>query len=260
THQIGKYLTRGDAEKAALVFLAEPSIHENPEAREARQQLQDTMNFEEALERFPRFLRYERFMLRHLAKYPNDFVGAFRELPRRLRKLFVQGYQSYLFNRFLSERIRKGISLNEPQIGDYMNKLDENGIPTEEYDQATETNIQTIEQLMKEKKMCIAAPLVGPEQPPSKGIQGEIEQAILETENVTPEQFKIPFMPEATAEGRVRAILNPVWNLLQEEIADDSENPGKQMMKLGFTLNRGSYATVLLREFMKPQDLITAGY
>ena len=35
---------------------------------------------------------------------------------------------------------------------------------------------------------------------------------------------------------------------------------GKQMMKLGFTLNRGSYATVVLREFMKPQDLIQAGY
>ena len=260
THQIGKYLTRGDAEKAALVFLAEPSIHENPEAREARQQLQDTMNFEEALERFPRFLRYERFMLRYLAKYPNDFVGAFRELPRRLRKLFVQGYQSYLFNRFLSERIRRGISLNEPQVGDYMIKLDENGIPTEEWDQVTDQNLQAMTDAVKEGKLCVAAPLVGPEQPPSKGIQGEIEQAILETENVTPEQFKIPFMPEATAEGRVRAILNPVWNLLQEEIADDSENPGKQMMKLGFTLNRGSYATVLLREFMKPQDLITAGY
>ena len=67
-------------------------------------------------------------------------------------------------------------------------------------------------------------------------------------------------MPEATAEGRVRAVLNPVWNLLQEEIAEDKENTGKQMMKLGFTLNRGSYATVLLREFMKPQDLIEAGY
>ena len=67
-------------------------------------------------------------------------------------------------------------------------------------------------------------------------------------------------MPETTALGRVRAILNPVWNLVQEEIADDTENEGKQMMKLGFTLNRGSYATVILREFMKPQDLITAGY
>jgi tRNA pseudouridine13 synthase len=260
THQVGKHLTRGDAERAALVFLAEPSVYEHSEAREARQQLQDTLDFGEALERFPRFLRYERFMLRHLAKYPNDYVGAFRTLPRRLRKLFVQGYQSYLFNRFLSERIRRGIPLDEPQIGDYTIKLDEHELTTEEYDQATETNIQTIEQSVKEGKMCVAAPLVGPDQPPSKGVQGEIEQKILEAENVTPQKFKVPFMPEATAEGRVRAILNPVWNMVQEEIADDSENESKQMMKLGFTLNRGSYATVVLREFMKPQDLITAGY
>ena len=260
THQVGKYLTRGDAEKAALVFLAEPSINEHPKAREARQQLQDTMDFQEALNSFPRFLSYERFMLGHLAKYSNDFVGAFRELPRRLRKLFVQAYQSYLFNRFLSERIRRGIPLDEPQIGDYTIRLDEPGLPTEEYDQATATNIQTIEDAVKEGKMCVAAPLIGPDQPPSKGVQGEIEQEILENENVTPENFQLSFMPEATAEGRVRAVLNPVWNLVQEEIAADSENPGNQMIKLGFTLNRGSYATVLLREFMKPQDLITAGY
>ena len=260
THQVGKHLTRGDAEKAALIFLAEPSIHEHPEAKEARQQLQDTLDYEEALNSFPRFLRYERFMLGHLAKYPNDFVGAFRELPRRLRKLFVQGYQSYLFNRFLSERMRRGIPLDEPQIGDYTIRLDEHGLPTEEYDQATETNLQTIERSVKKGKLCVAVPLIGPDQPPSKGIQGEIEQEILESENVTPEKFQLSFMPEATAEGRVRAILNPVRNLLQEEISEDKENAGRQMMKLGFTLNRGSYATVLLREFMKPRDLINAGF
>jgi tRNA pseudouridine13 synthase len=260
THQIGKYLTMGDSEKAALVFLAEPSVHEHPEAREARQQLQDTLDFGEALERFPKFLRYERFMLRHLAKYPKDYVGAFRELPRRLRKLFVQGYQSYLFNRFISERIRRGIPLDEPQIGDYTIKLDEHGLPTEEYNQAAEINIQEIERSVKKGRMCVAAPLIGTKQPPSKGVQGEIEQEILEAENVTPKNFKIPFMPEATAQGRVRAILNPVWNLLQEKVSEDKENLGKQMMKLGFTLNRGSYATVVLREFMKPQDLIEAGY
>jgi tRNA pseudouridine13 synthase len=260
THQIGKYLTRGDAEKAALIFLAEPSIHEHPEAREARQQLQDTMDFKEALKSFPRFLKYERFMLGHLAKYPNDFVGAFRDLPRSLRKLFVQAYQSYLFNRFLSERIRRGIPLDEPQIGDYTIRLDEHCLPTEEHDQATATNIQTIKVAVKEGKMCVAVPLIGPNQPPSRGLQGEIELEILEAENVTPENFQLSFMPEATAEGRVRAVLNPVWNLLQEEIAEDKENTGKQMMKLGFTLNRGSYATVLLREFMKPRDLINAGF
>lgn len=260
THQVGKHLVKGDAEKAALAYLAEPYPHEHPEAKEARQQLQDTMNFEEALERFPRFLRYERFMLRHLTRCPTDYVGAFRTLPRRLRKLFVQAYQSYLFNRFLSERIRKAIPLYEPQLGDYVNKLDEHGIPTEGWNQVTAQNIQEMTDAVKDGKLCVAAPLVGPSQPPSKGIQGEIEQAIIEAENVTPEAFKLSFMPEATAEGRVRALLNPVWNLVQEEIAEDKENEEKQMVKLGFTLNRGSYATVILREFMKPQDLIAAGY
>ncbi len=260
THQVGKHLTRRDAEKAAMVFLAEPSLHEHPEARASRQQLQDTMDFKEALETFPRFLRYERFMLRHLIRYPNDFVGAFRTLPRRLRKLFVQGYQSYLFNRFISERLRRGIPLNEPQIGDYLIRLDEHGLPTEDYDQATETNIETIKLAVKEGKMCVAAPLVGPNLPPSKGIEGEIEEKILEAESVSPDQFKVNFMPEATAEGRVRAVLNPVWDLQQEEINEDKENEGKQMMKVGFTLNRGSYATIVLREFMKPQNLIEAGY
>jgi tRNA pseudouridine13 synthase len=260
THQIGKYLTTGDTEKAALAFLAEPTEHEHPEAREARQQLGESLNFQEALEVFPRFLRYERFMLGHLAKCPRDFVGAFRELPRRLRKLFVHAYQSYLFNRFLSERIRRGIPLNEPQVGDYVIKLDEHGLPTEESDKVTAQNLQTMQEAIKEGKFGVAAPLVGTDQPPSEGVQGEIEEEILETENVALENFKLLFMPEATAEGRVREILNPVWNLLLEDIAADSENTDKQMMKLGFTLNRGSYATVLLREFMKSRDLIEAGY
>lgn len=260
THKVGKYLTRGDPKKAALAFLAEPSINEHPEAREARQKLQDSLNFKESFELFPRFLRYERFMLRHLVEYPTDFVGAFRKLPRRLRKLFVQSYQSYLFNRSLSERIRSNIPLDEPQIGDYVIYLDEHGLPTEVYDQANSSNIKKFEKLVKEGKICIAAPLVGSNQPPSKGVQGEIEKNILESEDVTQEIFKISFMPEATAEGRLRAILNPAWNLVLEETSEDKENKGKQFMKLGFSLNRGSYATVLLREFMKPQDLIISGY
>ena len=260
THQIGKYLTIGDVEKAALAFLGEPTEYENPEAREARQQLQDTMDFQQALNSFPRFLRYERLMLSHLAKFPRDFVGAFRELPLSLRKLFVQAYQSYLFNRFLSERILRGVPLNEPQVGDYVIKFDETGLPTEEIDKVTKQNIKEMKEAIKQGKIYVAAPLVGMKQPPSEGIQGEIEREILKSENKNPEDFKLSFMPEATAPGRVRAILDPVRNLLLEEIAIDSKNTGKQMMKLGFTLNRGSYATVLLREFMKPQNLIEAGY
>jgi len=260
THLIGKFLTKKDPERAALEFLACPSDHEHAEAREARQQLQDSMNFEEALEKFPWFLRYERSMLSYLTKNPEDFVGAFRKLPRRLRKLFVQAYQSYLFNKFLSERIRQKIPLDEPQMGDYAIWLDENGLPTDKHEQINKINIKIVKQFMKQQKMAVAIPLVGPNQQPSGGVQGEIEQAILEAEDVPVESFKIPFMPEATAEGKVRAVLNPVWNLVQEELKEDKENQRKQMLKLAFNLNRGSYATVVLREFMKPQDVIAAGY
>jgi tRNA pseudouridine13 synthase len=260
THQIGKYLTLGEIEKATLIFLANPSDHEHPKAKEARQQLQDSMDFRLALDTFPRFLRYERSMLYHLTRYPRDFIGAFRKLPRKLRKLFVQGYQSYLFNRFLSKRIQIGIPLNEAQIGEFVLKLNECGLPSQEFYEVTESNLNDVQKAINEKRICIASPLIGPNQPSSKGSQGEIEQSIIESENLNPENFRLPFMPEATAEGKLRSILSPIKDLVLEEIIPSSKMKNNHVIRLGFTLNRGCYATVLLREFMKPQDLIDSGY
>jgi len=263
THLVGRFLTRGDLEKAALTFLAQPSIHEHPESREAREQLLATQDFEEASRCFPRHLKYERFMLGHLAKLPRDFVGAFRELPLKLRKLFVQAYQSFLFNNFLSERIRRGISLNEAQVGDYVVKLNEKGLPTAEFTQVTASSLHArvrVKKALTDGKMRVAIPLVGFKQSPSQGVQGEIEQEILETENVNPEDFCISFMPEVSASGVLRTILAPALNLSVEETSRDSANPSKRKTRLGFMLHRGSYATVLLREFMKPRDLIKAGF
>ena len=260
THLVGRFLTRGDLEKATLVFLAQPSIHEHPESREAREQLRDAQDFEKALRCFPSHLRYERFMLGHLAKQPRDFVGAFRELPLKLRKLFVQAYQSFLFNKFLSERIRRGVPLNEAQIGDYVLKLDDHGLRTTEFMQVTAPSLQTVKKALNESKMRVAIPLVGVKQPPSRGAQGEIEQELLETENVNPQDFHISFMPEVSASGMLRAILAPAINFSVEEVSRDSANPSKRKTRMGFTLHRGSYATVLLREFMKPRDLIKAGF
>jgi len=260
THLVGRFLAKGDLEKATLTFLAQPSIHEHPKSREAREQLWDTRDFEEALRFFPRHLRYERFMLGHLAKQQRDFVGAFRELPLKLRKLFVQAYQSFLFNKFLSERIRRGISLNEAQIGDYAVKLDDHGLPTTEFMQVSASSLQTVKKALNEGKMRVAIPLVGFKQPTSQGVQGEIEKEILETENMNPQDFRISFMPEVSASGELRVILAPTINLSIEEVSRDSGNPSKRKTRLGFTLHRGSYATVLLREFMKPRDLIRAGF
>jgi len=260
THLVGRFLTQGDLEESALTFLAQPSVHEHPESREARERLRDTQDFVEAFHSFPRHLGYERLMLDHLTKQPKDFVGAFRKLPLKLRKLFVQAYQSFLFNKFLSQRIKRGIPLNEAQIGDYVVKLDDHGLLTTEFMQVTASSLQTVKEALNEGKMRVAIPLVGFKQPPSQGVQGEIEQEILETENVNPQNFRISFMPEASAPGELRTILVPAIDLSVEEASGDSANPSKRKTRLDFTMHRGSYATVVLREFMKPRDLIKAGF
>ena len=260
THLVGRFFVQEDFEKAALTFLAEPSPHEHPESREARQRLHDTGDFKEALRVFPRFLRYERMMLNHLAKRSGDFLGAFRRLPLKLRRLFVQAYQSFLFNKFLSQRIRRNIPLNTAQAGDYVIKLDSHGLPTASFTQPATQSLQSVQNAIDENEMRIAIPLIGFEQISSGGVQGEIEREILETKNLTPKDFKVSSMPEISAPGGLRTVLTPVINLSIEELSDDSANPSKRALKLGFTLYRGSYATVLLREFMKPKDLIKAGF
>jgi tRNA pseudouridine13 synthase len=123
-----------------------------------------------------------------------------------------------------------------------------------------DSTLQTVKEALNEGKMRVAIPLVGFKQSPSQGMQGEIEREILETENVNPQNFRVSFMPEVSASGELRTILEPITNLSVEEVSGDSANSSKRKTRLSFTLHRSAYATVLLREFMKPRDLIKAGF
>lgn len=260
THLVGKALARNDLEKAALLFLAKPSPYEHPQSNQARQRLLETEDFEEALNRFPRWLLYERLMLSHLAKHPKEYVGAFRRLPKRLCSLFLQAYQSYLFNRFLSQRLMRKILANEPQVGDYVVKTDSHGLPTSSYVKATSEKIEDLRKTVKKGEMYVAIPLIGFKQAPSEGVQGEIEQSILDGEKITQTDFYVSSMPEMSAAGELRAVVTPIMNLNVEKPFKDELNSGKKKLRISFTLHRGCYATVILREFMKPRNLIKAGF
>jgi len=234
THQVGKHILKGEWEKAALTFLAKPSRFEHPESRRARERLWKTRDFAEAFHNFPFQLRQERMMLSHLSKHPRDFVGAFRRLPAKLCQLFVQAYQSYLFNKFLIGRIKHGISLKEIQNGDCTVKVSD--------------------------QSCLALPIVGFKQPLSLGVQGEIEREILKEENLTLEDFRISIMPKISAAGGLRTALMSVKDFFWTKPSADSVNRFKRKVEFDFMLGRGSYATVVLREFMKPRNLVSAGF
>lgn len=255
THLIGYCIVKRDFENAAFTFLSQTSEFEYPDSREARQYLSETRDFRYALKCFPERLFYERLMLKHLVKYPRDFLGAFRRLPLRLRKLFVQAYQSFLFNKLLSERMKQGIALNEPQIGDYVIDLDDLGLPTERYYEVTVDDLSMIKRKIDESEAGIALPLVGFKQPPPEGDQRKLEE-----ENISPHDFHIPEMREVSSPGGLRLILTPVIDFYSKEPCEDPLNPEKLMTELGFTLHRSSYATILLREFMKVRNIVKAGF
>jgi tRNA pseudouridine13 synthase len=261
THLVGKALIQGNFKKAAMIFLAKPSPHEHPESKQARENLRATQDFEKALKIFPKNLRYEHLMLKHLAKKPDDFIGVFRRLPGKLLKLFPQAYQAYLFNKFLSRRIKSGLSLNEANVGDYVVNVERNGLPMLSMHRIVDVKtISEVNEALKAGRMRLALPLVGFRQRLSKGFQGEIEEQILEEEGISPEDFKIRMMREISSRGELRAVTTPLKNFLLHDIANDSVNPLKNMVRLHFMLLRGSYATVLLREIMKARNPIKAGF
>ncbi len=116
THIIGKFLLRNDVKGAVMSYIADYFDAEREDAREARRELKETLDFKKALETFPKRLGYERTMIEHLHMHPADYAGAFRRLHKKLRQMFVHGYQSYLFNLILSRMIEEEAEITRLQI------------------------------------------------------------------------------------------------------------------------------------------------
>jgi tRNA pseudouridine13 synthase len=261
THLVGKAIVEGNLKKAAMLFLAKPSNFEHPSSKTARQELQETQNFQKALANFPKQLRYERSMIRSLAEDPDDFSSAFRRLPMRLLRIFVQAYQSYLFNRFLSSRIGQGLSLTVAQPGDNVVRLEKSGLPMPAMHKEVDTmNLSETNHAIQSGRLRIALPLIGLKQDLSGGVQGDLEREILAEESVSPEDFRVESITEMSSKGELRTIISPLRDFHGLDITKDLGKGQKHAVKLAFTLYRGSYATVILRELAKTRSPIRAGF
>jgi tRNA pseudouridine13 synthase len=103
-------------------------------------------------------------------------------------------------------------------------------------------------------------PLVGIKQRLFQGATGQIEKQILEAEGIRTENFRIDAIPRISGRGELRAIVSPIKNFKLRGISASADNPKEHQAELEFMLLRGSYATVLLREIMKPHNPISAGF
>lgn len=257
THIIGKYIISKKFEEAVKEILTHIYPYESPKVKEARKFLHETWNFKKALDLFPKRLHHERKLIYYLADHPNDYIGALRNLPIQVRRLYIGAYQAYLFNKVISRRLKKGYLFNEVLSGDivilkYKNNYDYRGRIL----RVTEGMINKINKLLKDRQAVIAHNVFGYKSIISHGIPGEIELEILEEENVSIDDFKIKHMPEVSSKGNLRpASFYP--KDFTYEIFSINDN---FRINTKFILGKGIYATVFLRELMKPNNIIEAGF
>ncbi|MDQ1276126.1 MAG: tRNA pseudouridine13 synthase [Euryarchaeota archaeon] len=254
THLVGKAIVEGDFEKAALLYIAEPFPDEPEETKKARQFVKETRDFKEGLKTYPLRLGHERAMMNHLIANPEDYAGTFRVLPQNLYRMFVHGYQSYIYNIILCRRIEAGIPLSQAVEGDVVCFRNEAGLPdSSKTEKVTSETVNAMNRLIKHGRAFITAPLPGFSTEFASGSPGEIENGVLKELGVSLEGFNVEEFPEMSSKGTRREVLLQVEPKF--EVAEDELNPGKSKAILEFMLPKGSYATTMLREYMKVDPL-----
>ena len=246
THVVGRHIVRGEFKEAVQTYVANPIEGEGSESYEVRAALRDTGDVHAALRSYPKSYGFEKAILNRLASRPDDYVGALQVLPFNLLLMFVHGYQSYLFNRVLSERLRRGLPIHEPVAGDLALPADRRGLPDRDRTiDVTCDNLDRVADRCREGKAWVSAILFGSESEFAGGEVGQIEKEIVATEGLRPEDFIIPDIPRISSKGSRREILAPLH--------DFSIRPTAGELNLSFASSRGSYATCLVREFTKAE-------
>jgi len=229
THLIGKSILQQDFEKTVDLILSFTSSYDSKENTEIRQKLSDKANYQQYFDQVPIQMDIERIVLKEMIEH-GEPIRAIRAIPVSLRRFYIQAYQSFIFNQSLSAAFLDGEDLFEAQTGDVC--FDHNSI---------------IGKYVKGMDQNLALPFVGYSYYKKTRFDFQISK-ILQQEEISPKDFFIKEMQEASSEGGFR----------QAAIHCSDYSAHDNVVE--FSLSRGSFATILLREIMKPQDPMLAGF
>jgi tRNA pseudouridine13 synthase len=269
THRVGLAVLRGDWREAVRRYVGDPAETEPEGTQEAREIADEQFaaadpDWQTALDAVPGRLRFERSMLHRLAETnagsedettppvsadaENPFRYALEAVPSNLTRLFVNAAQSFVFNRILSERLRRDLPFDRPVAGDVVCFADRDapvGLPLPDTDRqqaVTEGRVETVTRHCERGRAYVTAPLVGTDTELAEGEPGAIEREILADLGLEPTDFDLP--GDFRSRGTRRAILCRTDLLATRD-----------PVRFEFALPHGSYATAVLREYLKSGPL-----
>jgi len=240
THLVGREIVKRNFKRAVDLFLCYSSGYESKSNKEIREMCNDSSNFQHLLQVMPDKMDLERMMINELIR-SNDPVKAIRRLPITIRRLLVQSYQSYIFNRSLSIAIKEGYDIASPKQDDICFSFEPSSIKM-----VGMNRFDTTAKMMQ----LPAIPLAGYAFRNDNRFSTIVKQ-VMEEESIDMKDFYIKELQEVSVEGGFRQA-----SMLCREFSYSLN----ESLQTKFILMKGSYATVLLRELMKPNDPVKVGF
>ena len=229
THLIGRSLIQKDFADAVDLLLSFTSKYDRDENTKLRELMADKSKYSEALKILPKGMDLEKIALEEMIEH-DDPIKTLRALPLSIRRFFVQAYQSYIFNQTLSMSLDAGEELFLPQPDDVC------------YDKNSELG-----KFENDPSQSLSIPFVGYSYYKKTRFHYYIEK-ILRDEGITHRDFFSKEIQEISSEGGFR----------NSSIKCDYYKAKDNVVS--FSLSRGSFATIVLREIIKPENPLTSGF
>jgi len=181
----------------------------------------------------------ETNVLNHLISNKNDFIGALRTIPKKISKMYIHSFQSLIFNTTLAELIKEWF----------------NGCIEVVYSRGMLVFPKKIFYSGAagfSEKSGMKIPIVGfgTELEELKAKDAKVHDVInrmLEKEGISTRDFVIANMPELTSEGDLRNAFTEIKDFKIKEFGEDELNKEKYKFVLSFTLEKASYATIVIK-------------
>ncbi len=229
THLIGKALIQGRYSDAVRYILSHPSKYDTGANARIREEMADPSTYAQVYERIPPGMDLERRVMSGLIDHGDPF-RAIMSLRVDMRRFYIQAYQSYLFNLTVSRAFGCGEDLFSSADGDVCYDVD-----------------GTLCRHVTGSKQSLAIPIVGYAYYAKTRFHEYISE-ILRQEGVRPRDFYVRDIQDASGEGGFR---NAAIRVDDFDADDD---------RASFMLSRGSFATIVMREIIKPENPLQSGF
>ena len=234
TWELGRAVLQEDAKTLIDLMIGKPSAADTGKVLLARQ-LYEKGQFDEAARTWPHAFRDNARVARALSKAKGAHKRAYFAIDNKLKRFYVNAYQSYLFNQTLARRINE---LDKLYLGDLAYKHD-NGSVFRVEDEAAE-NIRAAN-----REISPTGPLFGKKMTRAEGTPGTWEQEVLDREQVDFNDFS------KIRQVNVRGSRRPLRFFPDDLSVTDGRDDIGLYVELKFFLPSGCYATMLLREICK---------